>query len=389
MAIGILFDADIENGGSYQMSINNLLEFKKNFEKDNINFVILTHKKYKILEELNIKYQIIKITIFDYIFILLRNIFFINLFLDKFLFISLFERKLLNRNISIIIFLFTSYKAFLLKKIKFISTVIDVCHREFPNFKEVRGKVFFVREYLNKNVLPLSNLIITESALLKSKIFEFYKINQNKIISIPNTPSNLIALNKDVSLDKIRSKYNIYSKFYFYPAQFWSHKNHIIILEAIKKLKDKKVNINFIFCGRDKGNLSLIKKKILDLKIKDNIKILNYVGSDDVFGLYKLCEALVMPTYFGPTNIPPVEAWSLETPVIYSSYLSNHGQDAALYFNPNSSDELIEAITKLEVLSVKQKIISKGKIRLKNIVKENAEGHLLFIKKIKQLYNDI
>ena len=388
MTVAILFDANINNGGSYQMSINNLLEFKKNFEKENINFVILTHKNYKILDELNIEYQIIKMTIFDYIFIFLRNIPFVNKFFDKSLFVSIFEKKLLRKKISLMIFLSTSYKAFLLKKIKFISTVIDVCHREFPNIKEVSGKVFFVREYLNKNILPLSCLIITESAMLKTRIFEFYKIKQNKIISIPNTPSNLITKNKNVSLQKIKNKYNIDSKFYFYPAQFWSHKNHIIILEAIKKLKDKKVNINFIFCGRDKGNLNFVKKNILDLKIKDNIKILDYVENDDVYGLYKLCEALVMPTYFGPTNIPPVEAWSLGTPVIYSSYLSNHGKNAALYFDPNSSDELIEAIAKLHVFNVKQNLILNGKKRLIDIMKENAQGHSLFIKQIKLLYNN-
>ena len=36
MITGILFDADIRNGGSYQMSINNLLELKKSFSNSNL-----------------------------------------------------------------------------------------------------------------------------------------------------------------------------------------------------------------------------------------------------------------------------------------------------------------------------------------------------------------
>ena len=78
MSIAILFDADIKNGGSYHMSINNLLEIKKNFNRNNLNCVILTHESNSELERLNIDYQIIKITFFDYIFILLRNIILIN-----------------------------------------------------------------------------------------------------------------------------------------------------------------------------------------------------------------------------------------------------------------------------------------------------------------------
>ena len=34
--------------------------------------------------------------------------------------------------------------------------------------------------------------------------------------------------------------------------------------------------------------------------------------------LYKNSLALVMPTYFGPTNIPPLEAFALGVPVLYS-----------------------------------------------------------------------
>ena len=32
---------------------------------------------------------------------------------------------------------------------------------------------------------------------------------------------------------------------------------------------------------------------------------------------------LVMPTYFGPTNIPPLDAWANELPVIYSNTYLN------------------------------------------------------------------
>ena len=71
MITGILFDADIRNGGSYQMSINNLLELKKSFSNLNLKLIILTHKKSYVLDNLNIDYQIIKLSIFDFIFILL------------------------------------------------------------------------------------------------------------------------------------------------------------------------------------------------------------------------------------------------------------------------------------------------------------------------------
>ena len=52
MITGILFDAVRQNGGSYQMSINNLVVLKKNFIKEKINFIILAHKKHQLLDKL-------------------------------------------------------------------------------------------------------------------------------------------------------------------------------------------------------------------------------------------------------------------------------------------------------------------------------------------------
>jgi hypothetical protein len=380
MITGLLFDADIKNGGSYQMSINNLIELRNSFSNSNLKLVILTHKKNYILDNLNIDYQIIKLSIFDYIYIFLINFFLFKNLFKKFNIFSIFEKKLIKKNINLVVFLFTSYKSFLLKKVKYTSTVLDICHREFPKFKEVGNfKTFFFREYLNKKILPLSYLIITESQDLKEKIVKFYKLDFNKIISIPNISSKLMNGKKNYLINNIKKKYNIKNNFYFYPAQFWEHKNHIIILKCVQKLNKKGINLYFIFCGRDKGNLKFIRKKISEYKINSNIKILNYIEDKDVWALYKLSKALVMPTYFGPTNIPPVEAWSLNVPVIYSSYLKNHGKNAALYFDPDSEDDLIKALNNLDSIKLKKKLLIAGKRRLIEIRNERKKGISLFI----------
>ena len=95
--------------------------------------------------------------------------------------------------------------------------------------------------------------------------------------------------------------------------------------------------------------------------------------------MYKLSKALVMPTYFGPTNIPPVEAWSLNVPVIYSSYLKNHGKNAALYFDPDSEDDLIRALKDLDSIKLKKKLLIAGKRRLIEIQNERKKSLRLFI----------
>jgi glycosyltransferase involved in cell wall biosynthesis len=75
-----------------------------------------------------------------------------------------------------------------------------------------------------------------------------------------------------------------------------------------------------------------------------------------------------MPTFFGPTNIPPLEAFATECPVAISNAYAMPEQvgDAGLFFDPNSTEQIADAIYKLwtddnlvEIL--KQKGIAKNK----------------------------
>lgn len=383
MKKGILFDMIRENGGSFQMSVNNLITLTNNFKKKKIQFVILTQKKNLELKNLNLEYKIIKLSISDYLFLIISNISIFKNLLYKFNVSSSFERKLIKNKIDLLIFFSTSWKALLLRKIGFISTVLDVCHYDLwkkKKLKEISLKVFLIREYLYKSILPSSFRIITESNDLKIKIIKLYKLESRRIISIPNLPSFLLHKKKTAKMETVRTKFNIKGNFFFYPAQFWEHKNHLIILKAIKKLKLQNKNINFVFCGRDKGYLENIIKKINEYEISENVKILDYVNETELFELYKLCEALVMPSYFGPTNIPPVEAWSLAVPVLYSSLNRKHGKNACLYFDAESDNQLSQCILKLDIY--KKKLIIRGKKRLKEIRLENMSGH-------KTLANDI
>jgi glycosyltransferase involved in cell wall biosynthesis len=383
---GIFFDADRKNGGSFQMSINNLLSIIKNFKKIKIEYLILTNKKNLELKNLNLKYQIVKLSISDYFFIIINNMPVFKDLFSKLNFQSSFEKKLTKNNINLLIFFSVSWKALLIKKIKFVTTILDVCHIDFRNkkkFKEINSTISLTREYLNKTILPLSFRIITESQNLKKKILKLYKLKANYIISIPNLPSYLLKYKKKMRAEDVIIKYNLQEKFYFYPAQFWQHKNHLVILQAIKKFKQNKKDINFIFCGSDKGNLVNIQNKIREYGIEKNIRILGYVNEFELFVLYSFCEAMVMPSYFGPTNIPPVEAWSLKVPVLYASLNRNHGKNACLYFNANSSTQLSNAILKLNYN--KKKLVKNGTLRFKEIKIENINGHKTLATDIKYL----
>jgi glycosyltransferase involved in cell wall biosynthesis len=85
------------------------------------------------------------------------------------------------------------------------------------------------------------------------------------------------------------------------------------------------------------------------LGVADQIHYLGFVPDSDMAPLYAATQALLMPTFFGPTNIPILEAWSLDCPVMTSDIRGVREQagDAALLVDPQSPEAMADAMARL------------------------------------------
>lgn len=250
-------------------------------------------------------------------------------------------------------------------KIPYIMTVWDLQHRLQPYFPEVsvNGWTHSMREAFYSKFLPKASYIITGNNTAMSHISRFYNIPQARIKIIPLFTPDFV-LNDNTQQINIFDKLGISGVYLFYPAQFWPHKNHILLLKALKILNTEKgQNLFLVFTGTDRGNLNYIKEKTIELGLEEKVHFLGYVEQNELIQLYKNAFALVFPTYFGPDNIPPLEAMALKCPVISSNADGIEEQlgDCALYFNPDNEYELVEQVLKLlNTNALKTLLITKG-----------------------------
>ncbi|MDO9288959.1 MAG: glycosyltransferase, partial [Thermodesulfovibrionales bacterium] len=173
----------------------------------------------------------------------------------------------------------------------------------------------------------------------------------------------------------VKVKYSITGDYIYYPAQFWSHKNHIYILEGLKVLKEKyNIKINAVFSGSDKGNLEFVLKRVEDFGLNDQIHYIGFVSNEEIPYLYKQSLALVMPTYFGPTNIPPLEAFKLGCPVLYPdlSDLKEQVKDSALLMDLADPESL--ALNLIKIIEKDKEIgnlVKNGKRKIEDLREED------------------
>ena len=183
-----------------------------------------------------------------------------------------------------------------------------------------------------------------DSEVGKRHVVESYSVSPKKIHVLPFIPPNYIFKESpsEVAL-KLPPNY------IFYPAQFWEHKNHLRLVSAAHAIRKRGKDLHLVFAGSPKNGYYKVIEHVHRLGMERHVHFLGYVPDSQMAALYRRARAMMMPTYFGPTNIPPLEAMALGCPVAVSRIygMPERLGDAALYFNPDSVDDLAEVMLAL------------------------------------------
>jgi glycosyltransferase involved in cell wall biosynthesis len=249
-----------------------------------------------------------------------------------------------------------------------------------PEFPEVRsfGR-FQSRERLFRNQLSPSLLTLTDSKVLAERLAHRYGVDHERLLPMDFSPAATLSLPELPPAEHVLKKHALQPGYFFYPAQFWAHKNHIRILEALVQLNSEGLRFNVTFSGSNQGNRAHIEHFVQRNGLEHQVRFLDFVPAADMPGLYQGCLAVVMPTYFGPTNLPPLEAWTFDKPLVYSRLFADQVRDAAILIDPDSTDELASAMKECTDTLICANLIENGRQRLKEIERdrEESEHHLL------------
>lgn len=252
-------------------------------------------------------------------------------------------------------------------KIPALTTIHDLMHRYEQRFPEVsENGEYERRERHYSRICMFSKAILVDSEVGRQQVHESYGMPLERIYVLPFVPYPNILNVKD--LNDFDSKYNLPKKFVFYPAQFWMHKNHGRLIKAIYILKKEFPNIYLTLVGSKRNGYGRARNLVNKLNLEENVKFLGFVPNEDIPSFYRRARVMIMPTFFGPTNIPPLEAFALGCPTATSNVYGMPEQvgNAALLFNPESVEEIANSIRLLWTNDeLCKKLIKNGKKRSK------------------------
>ncbi|MDB5205619.1 MAG: hypothetical protein JWR72_694 [Flavisolibacter sp.] len=258
------------------------------------------------------------------------------------------EKELVRHGIDIIYYLSPQSHKF---NYPYVSTHWDIGHRSMFSFPEVAMNGSFAdRCNYFQTTLQKAFAIYCESEAGKAELIKYTNINEDRVFVVPLFPGTVASLSVSLSGQiECLEKYGLHNRaYFFYPAQFWSHKNHYNLLLAFKELIKDHPEIKMVFTGSDRGNLEYIKKVVKELSLQNTVVMPGFVSSEEVYSFYKNALALVMPTFLGPTNMPLLEAEVLGCPVICSN-LEGHREmmgENACYVKPDDPQSILDGMIK-------------------------------------------
>ena len=213
----------------------------------------------------------------------------------------------------------------------------DLQHKFFPeNFTKHQIKH---RESVWRKLASEATVVMAANERVSSDLIKFWNIDPVRIAVTPIPPPTRKNFNS------FRNEF-AETPYIIYPAVFWPHKNHMLIVNAMTEVVANGNNLNCIFTGASGTNQKRIKKIVRMLRLEDHIHFLGHVPDDRFSALLHYAEATVIPSIFEASSLTVYDSINVGTQVLCSDIPIFREQcgNAVIYFDPYDASDLSEKI---------------------------------------------
>jgi glycosyltransferase involved in cell wall biosynthesis len=225
----------------------------------------------------------------------------------------------------------------------------DLQHLYYPQF-------FGVDELLHRETIypagcRFSATVIVGSQWAKDDVARQYAVPPDKIQVIPEgAPTQLTTSLDNATRRQVVERYGLRAPFVLYPAITWPHKNHVRLLEAVARLRDRGLVLSLVCTGSlHQPYWPIIEERLKALDLGAQVRFLGYLPEDDFRAIQQQAHALVLPSLFEASSLPIYEAWMEGLPVASSNAtaLADQVGQAGLLFDPLDVDAMASALATL------------------------------------------
>lgn len=265
--------------------------------------------------------------------------------------------------------------------------LVDIQEVFYPEFFTLEDR--YNRDLYFTSSTRMADRVITISEFSRQTLIRHHQLPDHKVIVAYLSADERYFRSAAITQPPAQP---LPDNFIFYPANFWKHKNHDRLLQALRMLRNEQnLTIDVVFTGVEQANGYQLREKVQEYELESQVHMLGYVTVEQVAYLYRRARMLVFPSLFEGFGIPLVEAMAVGCPVIAASDTSipEVVGDAAELFDPNSVSQLTEAIAKVwHSDTLRKEMISKGQRKAQEFsAARTAQAHKMAFSQAAQTYS--
>jgi glycosyltransferase involved in cell wall biosynthesis len=225
----------------------------------------------------------------------------------------------------------------------------------------------------------MADCVITHSHFTRQTLVDEHRLSPGKIVVVHHCPGRIFSAPAAARPAGLPA--GLPGEFILYPANFWKHKNHERLLEALRVLREQRgLAVDLVLTGLPVPNGNPVELLAGRLGVAAQVHPLGHVAAEDLRWLYGRARMLVFPSCFEGFGIPLLEAMVCGCPVAAAdaTAIPEVVGEAALLFDPGSPTAIAEAIARLwSDADLRRELAARGRRRAESFSRRRMmELHL-------------
>jgi glycosyltransferase involved in cell wall biosynthesis len=230
-----------------------------------------------------------------------------------------------------------------------VTTIHDLQYRTFPQFFAADDVAH--RDAVFRAACRKSTRIAAVSDYTRESAIRHGSLDPRRISTIHTRLACRLAFPGSAPTEVLARLGLVKGRYLIYPANFWRHKNHEMLLTAfgMAAARDLEADIRLVCTGAPGLRCDYLVRAAGALGLAERVLFPGFVDAEDLAALLANSAGMVFPSLYEGFGLPLLEAMAAEVPVACSdtTSLPEVAGGAALLFNPRSVETLARAIGEL------------------------------------------
>ncbi len=236
-------------------------------------------------------------------------------------------------------------------RVPLVCLINDLQFMTYPDFfddVELQGRTRAL-----ERVARSADWVFTPCDYVRESVLRHSALPPDRVTAVPYSfaPHRLEAPPAE-QVGSVLERYGVERHRYFvYPANFWPHKNHSMLLVAFALFSKRhpELAIRLVLPGANRPDPQALQRNAARMGLANHVLVPGYVPDADLAALLAGACALVFPSLYEGFGLPILEAYAVGCPVACSDVTSlpEVANGAALMFDPRKPEAIATALERL------------------------------------------